>query len=164
MIFPKNVIFSQKNRKSVFAKSFRSQGVTFWQKEIFEIFGAHPPFPRKTMILDRNVTFGCSEDLKIGTSKCLPCRPRAPPCTKISRDPPTTIPRVPCNFGGDCGRSAREIHEKHVFGRVPPTLCRTRPEGAQNHKNRDISKSVHLIFMKLSGGSRNGIRHLQLNL
>ena len=131
----KNVTFFQKNRKSVFAKSFRPQGDTFWQKQIFDFFfGVHPPHTPKTLIFGQNVTFGCSQEPKIETSKLSNARPRAPPCTKISRDPPTTIPRLPCNFGGDCGRSAREIHEKHVFGRLPPPLGKRAPRVPETTK------------------------------
>ena len=146
------IFFSKKYQKSVFAKSFRPQRDTFWQKQIFDFFGVHPPKSRKTVIFGRNVTFGRSGDPKIGISKWPHARPRAPPCTKISRDPPTTIPRLPCNFGGDCGRSAREIREKHVFGRVPPPLADRAPRVPKTTKTATSRVPDYYFCPNFQGG------------
>ena len=124
----------KKIRKSVFAKRRPLAIENFWRKPIFEIFGIRPHFFWYTPPLCHFVTFGRSEHPKIGTSKCPHARPRAPPCTKLSRDPPTTIPRLPCNFGGDCMRSEQEIREKHDFGRVPPPIAGLAPRVPQNTK------------------------------
>ena len=120
--FEKSWKFREKT-KIRFCQKFSPPKRQLLAKTDFWNFWCAPPLFSKNRDFGHFVTFGRLLHPKIGTSKCPHARPRAPPCTKLSRDPPTTIPHLPCNFGGDCGRSAREIREKRDFGRVPPPMA-----------------------------------------
>ena len=124
----------QKFQKSVFAKSFHTQNGNFWQKAIFDIFGMHPPFSRKIVIFDVLSLLGAPSTPKSGLQNAPTPDPGHPHAPNFHATPPTTIPHLPCNFGGDCGPSEREIREKRDFGRAPPPLAGGAPRVPKNTK------------------------------